>query len=174
MPLVATIAGTTANSYLTVAAADEIANTVDTGRHPGTWMATPLDAKERALMTATSYIDGWKRWTSTTYAVGQALVFPRLLDVRDSLPYLHPNVRRACYEQAVYLLANGDVLDDAATRHARGMQSFQDDDGSGSLPNNRTKNLIAPEAEMFLRAVSGIRVVARTLISVPVRSATYP
>ncbi len=119
-------------------------------------------------MTATTYINGWKRWTSTAYLATQALVFPRLVDVVSGVPFIQVNVRRACYEQAVYLLANGDVLDDAAARHARGMESFQDDDGSGSLPNNRTKNLIAPEAEMFLRAVPGTRVVGRTLVSIPI------
>lgn len=173
MTLVADIASANANSYLSVAEADAYAES-DVGRHPAIWLGAKEDDKEAALITATTYIDGFRRWRIMPYQVGQRLVFPRITDVVSAAPYILENVKRACYEQAVYLLKNGQLVDDAHARHAKNLSSFQDDDGSGTISLSPTRNLMSPEATMFLSAIPAARLRGgRTLVSVALRSSFY-
>lgn len=180
MTLDATVAGPTANSYLTVADADALA-AVDLGRNAAQWLdaATTTAIKEAALQRATREIDGnfpiagmWVR-----YDADQALLFPRPQDATGVplVPYIHANVRLACYHQAAYLVHNADAIDDAAARRARGLFSFSDSEGGGSVALDPTFGLLSPQAQAYLGAVrAGGR---GTLVSVPIASAdsaSYP
>lgn len=69
----ATVGGAAANSYLTIAAADAIVETM-----PGTtaWATATTDQKTRALITATRGLDTLA-WIGTPTATTQALDWPR-------------------------------------------------------------------------------------------------
>jgi phage gp36-like protein len=124
MTLDATIAGATANSYLTVAAADSYAGD-DLGPEAAAWLAAVTADKEKALKRATREIDGYLRSGWVRYSAAQALLFPRAIDYSGTpaAAYLPSNVKLACYEQATYVLRNAKVLDNARTRRARDVQS---------------------------------------------------
>lgn len=176
MALDATVAGATANSYLTVAAADALA-AADLGRQAAGWLAALTATKEAALQRATREIDGnfpisglWVR-----YDADQALLFPRPQDATGAplAPYIHPNVEQATYHQAAYLVANASLIDDAAARRARGLFSFSDSEGGGSVALDPAFGLLAPQAMAFLTA---LRAGGKgTLSSVQIASAdSYP
>lgn len=180
MTLDATVAGEDANSYLTVADADALA-AADLGRNAALWLDddTTDAVKEAALQRATREIDGnfpaTGRWVR--YDADQALLFPRPQDASGAplTPYIHANLRLATYKQAAYLVANADLIDDAGARRARGLFSFSDSEGGGSVAIDPTFGLLAPEAQAYL---SALRAGGRgTLVSVPIASSyssAYP
>lgn len=172
MTLDATVAGATANSYLTVAAADALA-AADLGRQATAWTAATTDQKERALKRATREIDQHFPTTGlwVRYDADQALLYPRPQDATGVplVPYIHANVQLACYHQASYLVVNADLIDGAASRRARGLFSFSDSEGGGSVALDPTFGLLSPQAAADLAAVrAGGR---GTLSSVPISSA---
>jgi hypothetical protein len=127
----ATVAGASADSYLTVDEADAFARTLDaiTGAE---WLEATLDDKERTLRAATLDVSETR---APAFSVAQALLYPRAIDAAGdpAVPFLPQSLKRATYYQAVYLLTNAEQLAANETRRARGMASFQDDDGSGSI-----------------------------------------
>lgn len=129
MALDASVAGSAANSYLTVASADVIADTDLLGRNAKAWREATDEIKEAALMRATEDIDSYVGLTNR-YSTTQALAFPRAIDnvVGPAIP---PRVSKATYLHAAFLIRNADLLDDAASRRARGMSSFANPDGTG-------------------------------------------
>ena len=122
MPLDATVAGATANSYLTRADADALAAS-DYGPERDTWTAAVDADCDLALQRATREIDdavrsGWYRYSSA-----QALRFPREIDYVGLLPFIPGAIKRATYYQAAFLLRNARVIAGADTRRARDMQN---------------------------------------------------
>lgn len=171
MALDATVAGASANSYLTVADADVLAPQVlGLGTYADTWQGAPIDRKELALIRASHDLDRYKRTTSAPYSESQAMVFPRATDYAGDpvAPYIHGNVQRATVAQAAYLLANASVLDAAASRRAQGLITSATDDGSWTQSIDPAFNLMSPDAVMYLGAVPGYR--RPTLHSVPISS----
>lgn len=174
MVLDATVAGASADSYITVAEADAFA-AVRLGRFAEKWRAaaTTADNKEDALKQATSDVDAFVRLGSR-YSDLQALAFPRSTDYTGTPPaetaLIPRRVREATYEQAAFLLTVAPLQDDFAERRARGLFSFNEDNVSGSLASSPEFGRMAPRAEQLLRSV----VVTRSAFvgSVPVRSAT--
>lgn len=139
MAVDATIGGTTANSYLTVAAADAVAATV-LGRFAEAWRAATIPDKEAALIRATQEID--LEIGRTTYGpriTGQALLFPRWEDIDDAgAPIIPGRIVRAVYQQAAYLLVNATQIDEAASRRSKGFSSYVNPDGTGGTLANRS------------------------------------
>ncbi len=124
MALDSTVAGASADSYLSVAAADLFA-AADLGPEVDAWLAAVTATKEKALKRATREIDGylrtgWRRWVTT-----QSLLFPREIDYSGTpaVAFVPRSIQMACYEQATYVLKNASVIDNAHTRRAREMQS---------------------------------------------------
>lgn len=155
MALDATVGGAAANSYLTVAAAD-LLNGDRLGSYAARWTAADAPTKEKALIQATADIDAFvhpaERWSD-----GQLLAFPRAIDVDDALaPFIPMRVQVATFEQALYLLVNIDQLERAATRRARGLYTFDEDEGpSGTLALDSQLGLLAPRAEALLTSFVG-------------------
>ena len=174
MALDATIGGASANSYLTAAAADAFAAD-DLGRFAEAWKVAPLDVKERALVRASREIS--VRYGPTIrFAATQALSFPRSIDFTGTVPvaFLHGDLVRAAYEQAIYLVTVADTLDNAAARRAQGTFTASDDNGSYSLASDPQLGRIAPEALVALAALRGSARSSRTIKSVQLTSATWP
>lgn len=154
MALDTTVGGAAADSYLTVAEADALAGSL---RFPFAteWIAeTDQPTKEAKLRQAAIDIGAYVR-VGAPYLVGQALTFPRETDLDASDDPLIPGaVQRAQAMQAAYLLENAKTIENAATRRARGMFSFSDDDGSGSIAIDPTVGLLSPSAEAELRSIA--------------------
>lgn len=152
MAIDATVAGASADSYLTVADADAIAGN-RIGPYAEKWLAAQTSAKEKALKTATRDVDEHVGAT-TRYSSTQALGFPREIDVDGaSQPLILTAVAEATYEQAVYLLVNAQQLADAATRRARAMFNFSDDDESGSITLDPLFGRFSPDAQRLLASL---------------------
>lgn len=102
--LTATVGGSTANTYLTVAAASTLLN-----QRLGNsdWDVAATDDKERALIQATEDIDAL-RFDGLKLTASQALAFPRSNQEEpfDQVPLA---VRRACAYQALGLLRNAST-----------------------------------------------------------------
>lgn len=170
MPLDDTVAGPNANSYIDVVDADAFA-AIDVV-NGAAWTAVTTEQKEDALQAASADVDLYKRSAGIRYSTLQALLFPRSVDVdATDLPYLLPDVRRATYEQAVYLVRNGQLIADAAKRRARALFNFSDDDGSGQPALNSSFGLFAPKMTEYLDRIGAAgRGPARTIVSVPMTS----
>lgn len=156
MTLIATPAGATSDSYLTVADADAFAG-ADLGPESVAWLdADDVDTKERALKRATREIDmylepAWDRYSDT-----QALQFPRSVDATGATPYIPASVRVATYQQAIYLLKNHRVLAAANVRRYRA-DGTDEGDGFGADPD-AGPSVISPIARLALarfRKVAG-------------------
>ena len=154
MALDSTVGGAQAESYLSVAEADTLAG-LSLSSFAAAWTNAQLAKKENALRVATRDVEvrvgAVDRWSDA-----QALYFPRAVDVAGTpaIPFIPSLVRQATYEQAAFLLANQKVLDHAATRRARGMFSFTEDDGpSGTLAIDPTVGRLSPEAERLMQAL---------------------
>jgi hypothetical protein len=174
MALDASVAGANANSYLTVAEADAMAAD-DLGSFADKWRSTPLDVKERALIRASREIS--VRYGPTSrFLSDQGLAFPRSVDWAGTpkVAFLPSDLKRASYEQAIYLTTVAEVLDKAASRRAQGTFSAADDNGSYSLAADPQLGRIAPEALAALDALRGSSRSARTIKSVQLTSATWP
>lgn len=169
MTLDATVAGPDANSYLELEEADAFAETDAVNGEA--WLTADEAPKERALLAATNDVDLYKRTAGVRYSSVQALLFPRDTDLDDSaLPILVADVRRATYEQAVYLLRNAKLLADAAARRARALYSFSDDDGSATQALSPSFGLYAPKMTEYLDRIGAAGRSTRTLVSVPMTS----
>lgn len=169
MTLDATVAGDTANSYLEADEADEFAAS-DTVNGDA-WLAAEDEAKERALMAATNDVDLYRRSAGTRYSAVQALLFPRDIDLDTAaMPILIADVRRGTYEQAVYLLRHAKLIADAASRRARALYSFSDDDGSATQALSPSFGLYAPKMTEYLDRIGSVGRSTRTLASVPMTS----
>ena len=169
MALDATVGGASANSYLTVAEADALAD-VDLGTYAKRWLLADVGDKERALIKASTQIDALvprlARWSAS-----QRLRFPLTADVDGvGVPFLDQDVRWATFLQAAVVLANADKLDEAATRRARGMVSFSESDVSGAPSLDPAFGRYHPEVEGIMRR---FRVMTTTVLSVPLRSPYY-
>lgn len=165
MPLDATLAGAAANSYLTVAEADALARD-DLGTTAERWLAAAVPDREKALIRATREIDLFVADTGgARYSATQALLFPRAVDVAGTpaLPFLHRSIRAAAYSQAAYVLENAKKIDQAATRRARQLLNFSDDDVSGTIALDPAFGLLAPHVEGLLVAAFKRRVKLGTL-----------
>lgn len=86
MTLDATVGGPLSDSYLSVAAADELAS-VDLGPAAGRWRAPDVTVamRERALLRATREIDAYLQSSGIQYSSGQSLLYPRAVDTASSL-----------------------------------------------------------------------------------------
>jgi hypothetical protein len=132
MALDATPAGASADSYLTVAAADALAG-ADLGPEPALWLnaATTTAIKEAALKRATREIDAYLRSGWTRHSPTQALRFPRSIDVNTSgSPIIPVDLQRATYQQAIYLNKNATILAAANRRRARNVSNASEPDVS--------------------------------------------
>lgn len=159
----ATPADPDANSYLTIADADAFAG-ADLGRAATKWEAADDATKAKALQRATVDIDEHLKRTESQYASDQALLFPRSSDRdADGQPIIPRQIRRACYEQAVYVLSNADSIDDAAMRRARGLVNFGDGGVSGQLSTDPTFGIMAPRAVKALEDVDAGAVVGEII-----------
>lgn len=167
--IIATPGAADANSYLTLEEADEIATLRGLGPAATGWLDGTDADKEKALIRATSEIDAELGSVGIRYAADQALLLPRYTDKVDGDPVIISSVRLATYEQAVYLLANAEVMDNANARRARGLISFSDDDGSGSVVAARPDfGTMSPQALMYLRQLRNLG--RGNLRSVPIGS----
>ena len=174
MPLDATVAGASADSYLTVADADALANE-DLGPQAVGWLAASVPMKEKALKRATREIDLFiGDLGGLRYAATQRLLFPRAIDVSGTpaTPFIHRSIRSATYEQAAYVLANADKLDEAAQRRARGLFAYSNPDGTGgSVAVDPAFGRLSPDVEGLLLSTFKRRVRVGTL---RVRSSIEP
>jgi hypothetical protein len=145
-----TPAGADANAYLDVAAADALA-AADVGRYATAWADADTTAKERAILRATRDVDAYVGYTDFPYAADQALLFPRWSDHDDDgLAVLPDVIVRATYEQAIYVQRVGDLIDDDATRRARGLSNFSEQNVSGALTVEPHLGQYAPRMRRLL------------------------
>jgi hypothetical protein len=149
----ATVAGALANSYLTVEEADSFA-TVDIGPGAARWLAASTDDKERALIQATLDVDD-RFGANVLWLSTQRLQFPRLVDVSADVPFIPDAIRRTTYKQAMFRLVNAQQLADAESRRARGLISFSDQDGGGTLAPDSTDLRFASDALGILDQFQG-------------------
>lgn len=169
MTLDATVAGPDANSYIDATEADDYA--AGDPVSGDAWLAASDDDKDRALIAAANDVDLYRR-AGTRYAVDQALLFPRDVDYTGTpaAPFLLADVRRAAYEQAVYLLVNHKLIASAGTRRARALFNFSDDDGSGQPALDPNFGLYAPKMIERLERIGAERRGRPTIRSVPMAS----
>lgn len=159
MALDATVAGSAANSYLTAVEADAFA-VADLGSNAKAWLEATDEDKDAALIRATDEIDSTIVRT-TPYDSDQALLFPRFSDVNGSTPYLPTRLKKATYLQASFLVKNASLLDDAASRRARGLVNFSNPDGtSGQVAANPGWGALHPRVEAMLDEFTAGSVVA--------------
>jgi hypothetical protein len=157
MAIDATVAGATANSYLAVATADGLAND-DLGAEATAWLTAVTGDKEKALKRATRELDAYLRSGWGPYSQTQALLFPRSIDVTSGTPYIPRSIQLACYQQAIYLASNANVLAAANTRRARAMSSASEPNVAFTEAPDDGANQLSPQALQYL---SGYRVAAR-------------
>jgi hypothetical protein len=109
----ATVGSASANSYLTVAQADDFANL-----YLGTlnWSSAATDNKGRALIMATRYLDELK-WIGDKASTTQALLWPRTDaecgDWSFTSSEIPQPIKQATFDLAEYLLGDGNVLSGA-------------------------------------------------------------
>lgn len=167
MALDATVAGSSANSYLSVADADELAEA--DAILGAKWLAAGQPDRERCLVAATRDCETYKGTVGPAFSSTQARRFPRAIDVADSVPFLPPALRQAVYEQAVHLLVNGKNIADAQARRAQGTLSQQDNNGAWTAAlDPRFGRYAQGMLEQLALIPTPSRVAARTLVSVPI------
>jgi hypothetical protein len=155
MMLDATIAGDTANSYLTLEEAAALA-AVDLGRDAAAWRDADDEALEAALIQATLDVDAYGTGQAEVqYDVDQALRYPRAVDVLDDEPILPRLLKQATYEQAKYRLYLADAIVDARARRARGYASFSGDDGAATMSLHPEIERWSDAARKYLDVVLG-------------------
>lgn len=149
----ATVAGSAANSYLTAAEADALAAD-DLGRAAAEWLAATLEAKERALKRAAREIDAYVGTTERSTST-QALAYPRPSDVDSSgTPIIPAKLKLAAYLQAAFVLRNADLLDEAASRRARGLVNFANPDGTGGQISTDPESGVHPTVPGLIASLS--------------------
>jgi hypothetical protein len=163
MALIVTPGASDAESYLDVAAADAFA-AGDLGAYAEGWSAAKTEAsltgpnrlrKEAALRRASRDVDELVGLVSSPYSLTQALVFPRSWDLEAGVLIIPAGVRRETYRQAAYLFANAHVLDQAATRQARGLSSFGEPNVSGTISTEPNAGRFAPGLAVALQPFAG-------------------
>lgn len=108
--LVATVGASNANSYLSVAAAGDLANL-----YLGTlqWAGASADDKARSLIMATRYLDELK-WVGSRASSTQALAWPRMDASCDEKTYgdavIPPELQQATFDLAEALLGDNSLL----------------------------------------------------------------
>jgi hypothetical protein len=113
--VIATAGASDANSYLSVAAADDFANL-----YLGTlsWAAATTDNKGRALIMATRYLDEL-RWIGEKASTTQALLWPRTDAECGDRSYTDAEipqpVKQATFDLAEALLADSSLLSGTGT-----------------------------------------------------------
>jgi hypothetical protein len=111
--------GKSVNSYVTVAEADAY---FEDRLDAAAWVEASSDEKAKALITATSYLDGLD-WLGTAVSSEQALAFPRngafyepRLGAEVTLTAVVPDrIIKATYELAYHFLNNDGLLDDTGS-----------------------------------------------------------
>lgn len=138
----ATVAGASANSYITVAAADGFAED-DYGAEAEKWLSPSIEVpqRERLLKRATREIDEYLRASWTRYSATQALAFPRNVDAPASVALVPQDIQWATYAQAAYILKNGHAIDKANARHARQLSQFSEPNTSGSIDESMVSRI---------------------------------
>lgn len=164
----ATVGGASANSYLTLAAANALAAD-DLGPEAERWRDPTVedDRLEVALKRATRELDDLLR-PSSRYATTQWLRFPQATDLdADGNPVIPLAIQHATYYQAAFVLSNASVLDRANSRHARDAQSvsepnatYQQDSDANSMYSKRALQAIAGFAQTNQQAAGMISVFA--------------
>lgn len=149
MAIVATAGSASADSYLTVAAADELAG-ADLGPEAEAWTSADLGLKEAALRRATREVDSYVATGWPPFDVDQALVFPRetMDEDGDGVAFIPRKVVLATYQQALYLLKNKDAL--AAMNAHRATAGSVDPDASYGVDPNNGPSIISPMAQHYL------------------------
>lgn len=155
MVLVTTPGASDADAYITLAEALARAQ-ADLGRFATNWEtgAGVDDAKrEAAIQRATRDVDEHLGYTDRSDPwTPQALAFPRVGDYDlDGTLIIPDAIQRATYYQAIYVLANADLIDDSATRRSRGLANFSEQNVSGQLMDERA-GILAPRAMEALEA----------------------
>jgi hypothetical protein len=166
MAIDATVGGASANSYLTVAAADLLAAS-ELGRDMKAWVAATVDEKEAALLRATEEVDAEVGRVAYPATTTQALLFPRRDDYVQAtgIYYVPGRLQRATILQAAFLLRNADLLDDAVSFRARGLQNFSNPDGtSGQLADDASFGRMHPRAQALLTSFAAEGAVIATII----------
>lgn len=156
MAIDATIAGASANSYLTVAAADTLAAS-DLGLNAKEWLTATVDTKEAALIRASEEVDDVVGHVAYPATAAQALLFPRAEDLAlDGVTWIIPvRLLRAVYLQAAFLVKNAELLDHAAARRARGLSNFSNPDGtSGQVSDDPSFGAVHPRVMRLLEEFS--------------------
>lgn len=148
MTLVATPGSATADSYLTVAAADALAGD-DIGPERDAWSKADADLKDRALLRATREVDAYVATGWSPYSSDQVLVFPREIDVNaEGDPFIPRKVVLATYQQAIYILKNREAL---ATMNAhRARAGDVDPDSAYGVDPANGPSVISPMAMHYL------------------------
>jgi len=156
MAIVATVGGSTSNSYVT---RQEAVNYFQLGIHPQgeVWAKLSAEDQESLLIQATRIIDmqkikGVKSDTTTSSGVpAQALRFPRAQDTDASGYFIPVKVKEACYEQALYLTQQDEGT--RQTLRAAGVTSVTIGDVSESYSNPAglsPRGMLAPNARAAL------------------------
>lgn len=167
MVLDATVAGSAANSYLTVAAADALAAT--DAIHGTAWLAAATPDKERMLIAATRDCEVFKGNVGATYSATQARRFPRVVDVATDVPFLPQALLQAAYEQAAHLLVNHKHIADAQARRAQGTLSQQDANGAWTAAIDPRFGRYAPGmVEQLAQLAAVVRPGGRRIVSAPI------
>jgi len=149
----ATVGGTAATSYLTVADADERA-TADIGPEADGWLKAATPIKEAALQRATRELDGYLRPGGYAYSEGvQRLLFPRFDDLDAVGVLVLPfGILQATYHQAAYVIANHRVIDAANARRAQAGGPATDPDTSYAVSEDGGPSILSPRAIYYLAA----------------------
>ena len=156
MTLVAAAASATANSYLTVAAADALVEE-DLGPEADAWIKADVATQEAALQRATREVDAYVASGWPPFHGDQALVFPREVDVDgNNDPIIPRKIVLATYQQALYLLKNRDAL--AAMNAHRARAGDVDPDSAYGVDPANGPSIISPMAQHYL---AGFRVAPR-------------
>jgi hypothetical protein len=178
MTLDAEVASATADSYLTVAAADALA-AADVGPETTAWAAATTDEKERALKRATREIDAylttrWPPYDRTTQALSER-VFPRAIDYTGSpaVPYIPRNIKLATYEQATYVHANNATIDRGAARRASGRSSASEPNTSYTEAPDAAAAVMSPAALHYLAAFA-VSASSRAVRTTRMGTGAYP
>ena len=158
MGLVATVGDAAANSYVLRQDADDF---FQLGMHPKseTWHVIADELRDQYLIRATYQIDMQKirggkadSMLDGSGVPNQALKFPRSQDDDGGTSYIPIEIKRATYEQAVYLAETGSQFDTRALLQAQGVTSVSIDDVSESYGGGGTSTLdvLAPIVKQLL------------------------
>lgn len=164
--LVTTPGAEDANSYLSVAEADQLASD-DLGPEAAAWIAATRATKESVLKRATRDIDQACR-KRLMPAVDRPLIFPRTGDVdADDEPIIPRAIVLDTYQQAIFLIKNAATIAAANARRAQGVQSASEPQMSWSAGEDGQSPALSLLATGHLalirsasRSITSVRLVA--------------